>query len=265
MGRVVHQSGYVLPEVNYCCRHFDRFIPLLAKITKRRAAVRLGDIMGWAGVDVPEHVAAPIPILIKAVSKNMHSNGYHHPWHTMTVMMMAGLLGTHAELSQDEMSRLMIYALVHDLDHRGKFSPHQHYAEEDRSAKIANNRLFGQLSGLGQAQMALHEALHATAFGSDEACPDDDVVKILVDADIFASVIFPYQAALALTKGLKLEQRHQAPSAEILDKFLLVVAAKGFQHEATKELVSTLTRRDIVARQYEQAGAALGFHHAEDV
>ena len=90
MGRVVHQSGYVLPEVNYCCRHFDRFIPLLAKITKRRAAVRLGDIMGWAGVDVPERVVAPIPILMKAASKNMHSNGHHHPWHTMTVMLMAG-------------------------------------------------------------------------------------------------------------------------------------------------------------------------------
>ena len=41
--------------------------------------------------------------------------------------------------------------------------------------------------------MVLHEALHATAFGSDEACPDDDVVKILVDADISASVIFPYR------------------------------------------------------------------------
>ena len=105
--------------------------------------------------------------------------------------------------------------------------------------------------------MALHEALHATAFGSDEACPDDDVVKILVDADIFASVIFPYQAALALTKGLKLEQRHQAPSAEILDKFLSVVAAKGFQHEATKALVSTLTRRDIVARQHDKQALPL--------
>ena len=265
MGRVFHQSGYVLPEVNYCCRHFDRFIPLLAKITKRRAAVRLDNVMAWAGVAVPESQVAPVQMLMRAASKNMHSNGYHHPWHTMTVMMMAGILGTYAEFSQDEMSRLMIYALVHDLDHRGQFSPHQRYVEEARSAKIANNRLFGQHSGLGQAQMALNEALRATTFGGDESCPDDEVVKVLVDADIFASVIFPYAAALSLTKGLKFEQRDQAPSVETLDKFLSLVAEKGFQHEATKQLVSTLTRRDIVARQHKKAVNSLGFHNAVQV
>ena len=257
---VLRQSGHVLPQLDYICRHLDRYIPMLAKATHPRQKAKLGQVMRWAGV---KNTSAPLNILLRAASKNIHSNSYHHPWHTMTVMILSAMLGRRAHIGQDEMDELMTLALIHDLDHRGKMASPIIYQEEERSAKIASSRLFGRYSGhyFGRAgqQHDLRSALRATAFGAKDHQINDDVTALLVDADILASLIFPYDDVIKLTKGLKKEKGATTPSEATLQAFLKAAGKRGLQHETTRALAGVLKARYMTVFHDPDAARRLGF------
>ena len=257
---VFRQSGKTLPQLSYVQRHLERFLPLLAAITKPYQKADLAQVFSWAGVNIPAEHAAPLNVILRAASKNMHSNGYHHPWHTMTVMILSAVLGQQATLSSAQMKTLMIYALVHDLDHRGGFASLRIYDEEMRSAQIANRRLHAQYSARGRDQNALESALRASAFGAKDHQIDDEITSLLVDADILGSVIFPFEDVLKLTKGLKLEKRAGTPSLNTLQSFLNAVSAKGFKHQQTRHIASHLTSKRMAVWHVKDAAKKLGFN-----
>ena len=252
---VLRQSGHVLPKLDYICRNFNRYLPMLAKATLPRQKVKLAKVMRWAGVNA----SAPLNILMRAASKNMHSNSYHHPWHTMTVMILSAILGRRAHIGQDEMDVLMTLALVHDLDHRGKMASPIVYQEEERSAKIATRRLFGCYSARAGQHHDLRSALCATAFGAKDHQIDDEVTALLVDADILASLIFPFDDVIKLTKGLKKEKGAKTPSDETLKAFLNATGKRGLQHDSTCALAGALKARYMTVFHDPDVARRLGF------
>lgn len=271
---VLRQSGKTLPELTYCCRHIRRLTPLLSKAMKPRAKARPDMMMRWAcagkttvsGLALQSgHPATPLGQVMRAAAKNMHSNGYHHPWHTITVMMMAGLLGKRARLTSSEQSVLLIYGLIHDLDHRGRFMAHRAYAEEERSARIATRRLFGQRSGCGTEQRRMMTAIKATSFTADDMGEGDAVTALLKDADIMASVLFPKDDVLKLTKGLKREMATRLSSQDLLAEFLNTVDRKGFAHPAADMMVAVVRgyARDIIPLSAFQSDPSEGVRHSD--
>ncbi len=261
---VLQQSGQALPRLDYVCRHLKRFLPALAAATMPRASAKLDDVMDWAGVKMKPYEATPLRAVMSAAAKNMHSNGYHHPWHTMTVMIFSAILGQRAGLRHEEMMRVMMYALVHDLDHRGRMITSAPYGEELRSAQIAGRRLYATPSGRGPARRQMTHAIAATYFGASDdgntaqhhdhfgfghrnghghgrgQVSGDEVTQILLDADFMASIILPDDAVMTLTRGLKREQGSVIDAADMRDAFLTAVQARGFAHHASQALVDEM-------------------------
>lgn len=260
----LRQSGMVLPALDYCAGHFDRVVLIFSKLLKPRQKVDLLAAIDWAGVTLPRKYRRVITPLIWAASRNPHGNRYHHQWHNLAVMLTAGLLGRQAGLGKAQMTVLLMTALVHDLDHRGRHMSSIAYGEERRSAMIAGRRLFGA-SGDGKARRALAARLEATSF--DPATPpvirhDDEVTQILLDADVLASCMLPRRDALELTRGVMAEQRGHAggKGAEAaLRGFIKALAQRGFAHMVTSHYASEMTTR-LAAVHIDPASAkTLGF------
>lgn len=250
-----------MPRLDYAALHFERSVRILAKLIKRRQAVDLDKVLKWAGVDVgimPRKYRSPMGRLIRLAEKNPHSNHYHHPWHTMTVMMMAALLARNAK-EHVNMMPLMISALVHDLDHRGRMMARRAYAEERRSAAIAGRLLYGRGSD-GVAQRRLTSQLEATAFAvKHEPSKIDSATRLLMDADVLASCILPLDDALQISCGVRREQGQDVAAEKVFKNFLGKMANRGFAHPITSHLAGSMRASSLAIYLDPPSARILGF------
>ncbi|MCE2518107.1 MAG: HD domain-containing protein [Alphaproteobacteria bacterium] len=262
----LRQSGISLPSLDYCAVHFERAVLMLAKLLKTRQNVDLYAVLKWAGVGVPRKYRRAVAPLIWAASRNPHSNRYHHQWHNMSVMISAALLGRQAGLGRRQMTVLVMTALVHDLDHRGRNMSRVPFGEERYSAMIAGRRLYGR-SGHGQAWRELQSRLEATFFDKNTtpAIPhDDEVTQILLDADVLASCMLPRADALELTRGVMHEHGTSGKAEQALQGFIKTLAERGFAHAVTSDYAAEMTTRKAAVFIDPASAATLGFRGGAD-
>lgn len=259
----LRQSGMTLPNVAYSAQHIDRTLKLLAKLLKPRQQVKLAQVLTWAGVRTPKRYAKSMRPLIWAASRNPHANGYHHQWHNLAVMISAALLAQRAGLKKPAQAELIIAAMLHDLDHRGRFMSKDAGGEERRSAKIAASRMFGRCGSDGMAWRNFITRIEATSFtGEIKHDPNDHVAALLLDADIFASCFLPMAEAKQLTKGVMREQSLNGDPASHLSAFINSLSAKGFAHAATSIIAAELPSDKHAAFIDKKAVVKLGFGKA---
>jgi hypothetical protein len=258
----LRQSGMTLPRLGYSAAHFNRTIPILAKLLKRRQNARLNMVLNWAEISVPRHYRYGVKLLIEAAARNPHCNHYHHQWHTMMVMISAAILARRARLNNPEMTSLMIHALVHDLGHRGRMMPAKPYAEEHRAAAMAERRLYRRCSD-GARRRQLKSRLEETSFSARGSMMNiDELGCLLIDADVLASCFLPRADVLAMARSVMREQG-QAISAETAYKgFLKNMAKHGFAHPVTRHLALTMVSRCLGVYIDPPSAKALGFKAA---
>ena len=249
-------NGKTIPKKPYVVQHLDRFLPVLAAALKPYGKARPKDVFDWAGVAVPRQYQKTIKPLIWAAARNPHQNRYHHDWHNMTVMVfaaiLAGLMPRQNRLSTKDQFTLLLVAMVHDLDHRGRSMAAKPYDEETRSAMIAGRRLFGQI-GQGKAWRMMLAMIKNTSFHvlSVDASKDH-LSALLKDADLLGSVVFPYDDVKTMTLGLKQEQKMSMPTDDILSQFIENLSKRGLSSPEGFKVLTLANPKSSAFHQYKQ-------------
>ena len=208
----------------------------------------LAAICRWAGLPDRGRAAGRVPAsavsrLIAIAARRRSGNHYHQPGHYLHVVMAAGFLARAAGLSRDDRALLVIAALVHDLDHHGKRSSSRPYAQERWSAARvrrvlgragADIRLAGRLERLLLATAGNDDSLRLTILASDP------LARYLTDADLFGSVFYRRDLALAMTRKLKLEQQLPGRPDRLLAHFAARIAREGLRSAMGRNLYARL-------------------------
>ncbi len=199
-------------------------------------------------------------LLMKSARLNPYNNRYHHPWHSLAVMMIALLMAHRHGLSSFDTLSLAFAAFAHDFGHRGRRMSRLPFIEEHRSGLLVSRRLYGGASS-GKARQLFMSRLKMTAIsGARDFSSGDDVAAILADADIFASLFFSYGEVIAATKGLSGETRAAVSPHEMLWQFISALADDGgLKHSETRRLAANLSRRDAAVFINPLAAKRLGF------
>lgn len=185
---------------------------------------------GFKAIGVRE---AAVRRLIKMAAQNRHSNKYHDPAHTLSVIRAAGLIGAAAGLSAQHRTILILAALVHDLDHQGLYARTGYAAQEILSFHLVQR----VLSRYGVHMQVLHQIkdlLLATYPDAPvEAEPRSGsighMIECLVDADLFQSLFTRHDIVDSLTAKLKHEMKLSVPHQTLLQQFLTARRRVGLQ------------------------------------
>ena len=252
-------NGKTLPRKSYLTQHLGRFLPVMAKALKPQGKADLEHLFLWAGVAIPKRYQRAARPLIWAAGRNPHRNQYHHDWHNATVMVFAAILAELAALSRPQRFDVMLAAMVHDLDHRGRFMAGTAFQEEDRSAMIAGRRLYGRSGSDGKSWRQLKTMIRQTSFQvANVNAGANPLAALLKDADLLASIVFPHADVLAMTSGLKREQNIDLSSEEMLYQFLDRMAERGLSSPAGRQLLKA-------APMSSAALSSAAFRHYPDV
>ncbi|NBR03981.1 MAG: hypothetical protein EBT94_12845 [Alphaproteobacteria bacterium] len=204
-------------------------------------------ICRWAGLRSGNRFGRPVPApalrrLIAAAASNASGNIYRHAGHFAHVVLAAGVLAACAGLRGEERSLLVLAGLVHDLDHQGRRASSRHCHQERFSAQRAV-RVIAGCRGDGRLALRIHSLLLATALTNDvnrsNILKSDRLARLLTDADIFASVIYPRQRSMEMTRALKLEQRLVGSVAALNRRFAEMIGATGLQSDLARSMLRT--------------------------
>jgi hypothetical protein len=132
----------------------------------------------------------------------------HDAGHFAHVIMAAGLLAMRAGLHGEDRRLLVLAGLVHDLDHLGRRASSGYCRQERLSAQRAVRVIVG-CGADARLALRINSLLRATALTNDvnrsTILGSDRLARLLTDADIFASVVYPRQRSMGMTRALKLE------------------------------------------------------------
>ena len=133
------------------------------------------------------------------------TNHYHHAGHFAHVVIASGLLAYETDLTARERALFVLAALVHDLDHSGRYTPPKLFAQETASARRAMRIVLGS-GGYARLSLRVLWLLKATAltFHKDRKAilNGDHLARLLADADLFSSLFFSREKAIQLTRRL---------------------------------------------------------------
>lgn len=208
------------------------------------SAEDLAFICKWSGLSHPRRAGiSPKAFrrLLSVAAQRRPTNHYHHAGHFAHVVIAAGLLAYEACLSARQRALLVLAALVHDLDHAGRYAPRQLFAQETASARRAMRIILG---GGGDARLSLRLLwlLKATAltFHDDRKAilAGDRLARLLADADLFSSLFFSRQRAIQLTRGLNLEMLKTGDPVAQYDAFMDSMLRMGAHSAAGRSLLA---------------------------
>ena len=83
--------------------------------------------------------------------------------------------------------------------------------------------------------------LRATALTNDvNRFGSDRLARLLTDADIFASVVYPRQRSMGMTRALKLEQSLAGSVTALNRRFANMIEATGLQSDTAQSMLQTV-------------------------
>ncbi len=176
-----------------------------------------------------------IKILSKKSSMNVTFNSYHDQHHFKSVIIISCLLAKLSNLkNKDDKIWLIIIALTHDLSHQGRRIISSPYYQEDKS--------FRELSHVISTKLINHKKFkrfkkifRSTYFPVKAENVDDQLEKIILDADILASLMFGMKAGITLAERLKHEIRFEGRSDALFSGFLKLLSTKNLYLKSSKK------------------------------
>ena len=260
---VLRLNGVAIPNRHYMSRQMKRMMPRLALALKPQQKTSPRRVLNWAGFSGSKLTPRRLQKLIRLAAANPYNNAYHHPWHSLSVVIHAALLADLAGCNAACRDQLLLAALCHDFDHRGKRVAKAAFVEERRAAMLAIRISFGPGSGRGRDARALMDQIEATATAFDADQPMDEVAALLRDADIMASVFHPRNVALELTRGVMTEKGMAVSAQDGLTGFLKIMIQRGLSHAVTRHLATTMQARLLGVGHHPETAEYLGFRTGE--
>ena len=168
-------------------------------------------------------------------SKNVTYNTYHDSHHFKSVIIIACLLAKLSKLkSNEDRFLLIIIALTHDLGHLGRRVQNRSYYQEDRSFCELSRILF-KASPNFKKNERIKKIFRSTYFPIKPEKVDDHVEKIILDADILASLMFGLNVGVEFAGRLKHELRFEGASKQLFSGFLKFLNNKSLYLDSSKK------------------------------
>ena len=144
--------------------------------------------------------------LAKLSSNNFTFNSYHDQHHFKSVILIACLLAKLSKLKfNEEKILLIIIALTHDINHQGRRIINQPYYQEDKSFKDLSYIIFKKMTN--KKYNRIKKIFRSTYFPVKPNFVDDDLEKIILDAEVLASLMFGMKSGMKFASRLKHEIR----------------------------------------------------------
>ncbi len=177
-------------------------------------------------------------IVAGAQERMMRRNAYHNPAHIGQVIIAAGLLADVAEIGQVERDILLLAALIHDYGHLGGLRAKQALWQEESSCKralplLVRGGIDSRLCGV------LHEMVLATspaAMAQRPSLKGNDILSLLLDADLYASLYLSHWDVDRLTGALKYEDSLTIERTALRERFLRACHERGLASLAGGDL-----------------------------
>ena len=168
-------------------------------------------------------------------SKNVTYNTYHDSHHFKSVIIIACLLAKLSNLKKNEDRLLVIIiALTHDLGHLGRRVQRRSFYQEEKSFGELSRVLFKVKPNFKKNQR-IKKIFRSTYFPIKPEKVDDHVEKIILDADILASLMFGLNVGVEFAGRLKHELRFEGASKQLFSSFLKFLDNKSLYLDSSKK------------------------------
>ena len=178
------------------------------------------------------------PILKKLsilCSKNVTYNTYHDSHHFKSVIIISCLLAKLSNLKNNEDKLLLvIIALTHDLGHLGRRIQNKSFYQEEKSFSELSRILFKTKLNFKKNQR-IKKIFRSTYFPIKPENVDDHVQKIILDADILASLMFGLNVGVEFASRLKHDLRFEGGSKQLFSSFLKFLDNKSLYLDSSKK------------------------------
>ena len=175
-----------------------------------------------------------IKILSKKSSMNFTFNSYHDQHHFKSVIIISCLLAKLSNFkAKEDIIWLILIALTHDLFHQGRRIIKTSYYQEEKSFKELYFVAFKKL--LNHKKFKRFEKIfRSTYFPIKPEKVDDELEKIILDADILASLMFGMNTGIKLAERLKHEIRFEGRSDVLFVGFVKFLSTKDLYLKTSK-------------------------------
>ena len=168
-------------------------------------------------------------------SRNVTYNTYHDSHHFKSVIIIACLLAKLSNLKNNEDKFLLvIIALTHDLGHLGRRIQNKSFYQEEKSFNELS-RIFFKVKLNFKKNQRIKRIFRSTYFPVKPEKVDDHVEKIILDADILASLMFGLNVGVEFAKRLKHELRFEGGSKQLFSGFLKFLDNKSLYLDSSKK------------------------------
>ena len=172
--------------------------------------------------------------LAKLSSNNFTFNSYHDQHHFKSVILIACLLAKLSKLKfNEEKILLIIIALTHDINHQGRRIINQPYYQEDKSFKDLSYIIFKKMTN--KKYNRIKKIFRSTYFPVKPNFVDDDLEKIILDADVLASLMFGMKTGIKFASRLKHEIRFDDKTDILFKGFLKLLDSKSLYLDSSKK------------------------------
>ena len=172
--------------------------------------------------------------LAKLSSNNFTFNSYHDQHHFKSVILIACLLAKLSKLKfNEEKILLVIIALTHDINHQGRRVINQPYYQEDKSFKDLSYIIFKKMTN--KKYNRIKKIFRSTYFPVKPNFVNDNLEKIILDADVLASLMFGMKTGMKFASRLKHEIRFDDKTDILFKGFLKLLDSKSLYLDSSKK------------------------------
>ena len=167
-------------------------------------------------------------------SQNFVNNTYHDQHHFKTVLVLACLLAKLVNLKKSDRLYLVLIALTHDVNHQGRRILSIPYYQEKKSCAELHRIFFKNVLSYKRWNR-IDKIFKSTYFPVKPKNVNDDLEKIILDADILASLIFGIDIGVKFAERLKHEIRFKSESWKLFQGFLEILKSKSLYLKCSKD------------------------------
>ncbi len=172
--------------------------------------------------------------LSKICSYNHCTNTYHNQHHFKTVIVISCILAKLINLHKKDRFLLVLIAMTHDMNHQGRRIISKPYYQEDKSARDLHRKIFRKILN-NKKWNRIRKIFRSTYFPVKPDIVTDKLEKIILDADILASLMFGVDCGIEFARRLKHEIRYEDDVKKLFGGFLNILSEKSLYLDSSKD------------------------------
>ena len=227
------------PSLSYIANNWPRTKPILKKfVMSNHKKPNFYKLCINLLKDMNVNKIGKYQLILKKLSRicslNKTSNTYHDQHHFKVVIILACLLAKLTGIQNSDKLFLIIIALSHDIGHQGRRILRTPYYQEIKSFNSLKY-ILANVVFKNKDLNRIKRIFKSTFFLEKPKNVNDYLEKIILDADVLASLMFGIEAGIEFAKRLKHEIRFENDSKILFQGFLKLISEKSLYLETSKK------------------------------